>query len=57
MYLFVCVYYQPPEVSWVDSNDVGVNISTKAVGKKERHDVTDDYKFPEGEWVNHVYHT
>lgn len=27
---------------------VGKNMSTKAVGSTNRHDVTGDYKFPEG---------
>ena len=32
----------------VDMDKVGVKISTKAVGKRERHDLTNDYKFVEG---------
>ncbi|XP_072029830.1 protein-glutamine gamma-glutamyltransferase K-like [Amphiura filiformis] len=39
---------KPPTVSWVDPNEVGIKISTKAVGKDERHDITGDYKFREG---------
>ncbi|XP_008113742.1 protein-glutamine gamma-glutamyltransferase 4 isoform X2 [Anolis carolinensis] len=31
-----------------DTRTIGRNISTKAVGKNEREDITDQYKFPEG---------
>ncbi|XP_060637756.2 protein-glutamine gamma-glutamyltransferase 4-like [Anolis sagrei] len=31
-----------------DTRMIGRNISTKAVGKNEREDITDQYKFPEG---------
>lgn len=36
------------ELSDVETNEVGKNISTKAVGSSERHDITDEYKFKEG---------
>ncbi|XP_033108548.1 protein-glutamine gamma-glutamyltransferase K-like [Anneissia japonica] len=36
------------EVIRTDSDYVGMNISTKAVGRDARHDVTDEYKFKEG---------
>lgn len=39
---------KPPTVITVDSDNVGKNISTKAVGKFERHDITDLYKYSEG---------
>ena len=32
----------------VDTASVGKNISTKAIGSSNRHDITDLYKFPEG---------
>ncbi|XP_071846211.1 protein-glutamine gamma-glutamyltransferase K-like [Apostichopus japonicus] len=38
----------PPEVITVDSDNVGKYISTKAVGRMARHDITDQYKFSEG---------
>lgn len=31
-----------------NTTEVGHDISTKAVGKDERHDITDLYKYPEG---------
>ncbi|KAM6101220.1 LOW QUALITY PROTEIN: protein-glutamine gamma-glutamyltransferase 4 [Theristicus caerulescens] len=31
-----------------DTKDIGVNISTKAVGQDKREDITAQYKFPEG---------
>ncbi|XP_052817251.1 protein-glutamine gamma-glutamyltransferase K-like [Mya arenaria] len=36
------------EVVWIDKYAVGANISTKAVGSSERHDLTLDYKYREG---------
>lgn len=39
---------KPPTVSWVDSDEVGQKMSTKAVGVWDRHDVTGDYKYAEG---------
>ena len=36
------------EVSYVAKRSIGMNISTKAVGSNARHDLTHDYKFPEG---------
>ncbi|XP_038055655.1 protein-glutamine gamma-glutamyltransferase K-like [Patiria miniata] len=37
-----------PEVIDIDSDDVGCKISTKAVGKFEREDITEQYKYKEG---------
>ena len=36
-----------------ETDTVGLKISTKAVGFNRRHDLTDDYKHPEGKmyWV------
>ena len=36
------------KLSRVNKTHVGKNISTKAVGSSDRHDVTDQYKFAEG---------
>ena len=36
------------EVLRVQKNVVGQNISTKAVGRDAREDITRNYKFPEG---------
>lgn len=33
----------------VESQSIGVNISTKAVGQNRREDITWQYKFPEGD--------
>lgn len=33
---------------WKEAASVGFNISTKAVGSGDRHDVTDLYKYSEG---------
>ena len=35
-------------LSDVDTSHVGKNISTKAIGSSDRHDVTNVYKFKEG---------
>ena len=35
-------------LSDVDTSHVGKNISTKAIGSSDRHDVTNLYKFKEG---------
>lgn len=35
-------------VMWIDKYSVGANISTKAVGSSDRHDLTGDYKYPDG---------
>jgi hypothetical protein len=37
-------------VTYIDKNCVGKCISTKAVGSNEREDITNTYKFTEGEW-------
>ena len=34
---------------------VGKKISTKAVGSNRRNDITDEYKYPEGESVKQLY--
>lgn len=39
------------EVSYIDKYSVGKNISTKAVGKPDRHDLTWDYKHYDGMWI------
>lgn len=36
------------EVISIDAHAVGRYISTKAVGSNDRHDLTEDYKYPEG---------
>ena len=35
-------------LSRVYTSHVGKQISTKAIGSGQRHDITSDYKFPEG---------
>lgn len=53
------------EVISIDAHAVGKFISTKAVGSNDRHDLTNDYKYPEGsaeerrvvEFVNRFSHT
>lgn len=37
----------------VNQRHVGRMILTKAIGSMERRDVTDNYKFPEGQWIEH----
>ncbi|XP_069873686.1 protein-glutamine gamma-glutamyltransferase 4 isoform X2 [Dipodomys merriami] len=44
----------------VETDSIGKNISTKAVGQDRRHDITYQYKYPEGsaeerEAMNHAY--
>ncbi|XP_063376431.1 annulin isoform X1 [Cydia fagiglandana] len=41
---------QPLKLLARDTTSVGQNISTKAIGKMEREDITDSYKFPERTW-------
>ena len=36
------------ELVYVETDVIGKNISTKAVGSSARHDITDEYKFKEG---------
>lgn len=33
-----------------ETQGIGVNISTKAVGQDEREDITAQYKYPEGDY-------
>ncbi|MBN3298122.1 TGM2 glutamyltransferase, partial [Amia calva] len=63
---FVFAEVNADEVTWVIQPDgskrkvmsnprsVGMNIRTKAVGKNERQDVTNNYKYPEGGWELHL---
>ena len=37
-----------PIACWIGEPGIGTNISTKAVGSKEREDITDQYKYKEG---------
>ena len=37
------------------TKSVGQYISTKAVGSDDRHDITHQYKYPEGTAVSHVH--
>lgn len=48
IYWFGLLLLQPPTVIGVDSDNVGKYISTKAVGTFKRHDITDQYKYTEG---------
>ncbi|XP_071503234.1 protein-glutamine gamma-glutamyltransferase K-like, partial [Diadema antillarum] len=45
---------KPPEVIVTDPYKVGQNISTKAVGKFQRQDITEDYKYREGSTLERV---
>jgi len=48
----ICQYVEKPDGTYkqvnVQTDAVGFNMSTKAVGKSEKEDVTIQYKFPEG---------
>ncbi|XP_071786426.1 protein-glutamine gamma-glutamyltransferase K-like [Asterias amurensis] len=45
---------KPPAVIDVESSQVGFHISTKAVGKYEREDITDQYKYKEGSELERI---
>lgn len=46
------IYYDKDvkEKVYTNTENVGKNISTKAVGSDERIDITESYKYPEGKW-------
>lgn len=39
------------EATYIDKNSIGAKISTKAVGSNDRQDLTNDYKYKEGEFT------